>query len=294
MQIFEDFVELKDLCLGLGFFDGVHVAHQAIIKDVVKNAKENGLKSAIITFERAPLSYLNKNIKCRYLENNSKKAREIEELGVDYLFFIDFEKIKNLEAIEYLELLHKNFSPKFITTGFNNNFGVEARGDAEFLRENEERFGYKYHEIPPQMIDSHLVSSSEIRNLIKVGAIEKANEFLGRDFSIFGVVQVGNMVGRTINFPTINILWEKDIVKLPYGVYKGFVKVAGVEKRAVINWGYRPTIDNKKVLEAYILDFEGDLYGQEVEIGFKSFVREQMKFPSVQELKEQIEKDILH
>ena len=185
MQIFEDFVELKDLSLGLGFFDGVHLAHQTIIKTVVKKAKENGLKSAIITFEKAPLSYLNKNIRCRYLENNFKKAREIEELGVDYLFILDFEKIKNLEASEYLELLSKYFSPKYIVTGFNNNFGVEAKGDPEFLKTNQEKYGYKYIEIPPQMLGAHLISSSEIRNLIKVGEIETANKYLGREFHLF-------------------------------------------------------------------------------------------------------------
>ena len=294
MQIFEDFVELKDLSLGLGFFDGVHLAHQTIIKTVVRKAKENGLKSAIITFERAPLSYLNKNIKCRYLENNFKKAREIEELGVDYLFFLDFEKIKNLEASEYLELLAKCFSPKFIVTGFNNNFGVEAKGNAQYLKTNEKKYGYKYIEIAPQVINSHLISSTEVKNLIEVGEIEMANKFLGREFSIFGTVQVGDMVGRTINFPTINIPWQKDIVKLADGVYKGFVRFDGVRKEAIMNWGYRPTVDHKRVLEAYILDFEGDLYGKEVEIGFNKFVRKQMKFSSIQELKEQIEKDILH
>ena len=294
MQIFEDFTELKDLCLGLGFFDGVHKAHQTIIKTVVKKAQENGLKSAIITFERAPLSYLNKNIKCKYLENNFKKAREIEELGVDYLFYLDFEKIKNLTAMEYLELLNKYFSPKYIVTGFNNDFGVEAKGNPAFLKENQEKFGYKYIEIAPQMINSHLISSSEIRNLIKVGEIEMANKYLGRSFSIFGTVQVGDMVGRTINFPTINVPWEKNIVKLAAGVYKGFVCFDGIKKDAIMNWGARPTIDDKKIIEAFIFDFEGDLYGKEVEIGFNKFVRKQMKFSSIQELKEQIEKDILH
>lgn len=294
MQIFDDFVELKDLSVGLGFFDGVHVAHQTIVKTVVDKAKKNGLKSAIVTFERAPLSYLNKNIKCKYLENNFKKAREIEELGVDYLFFIDFEKVKNLEAIEYLELLSKYFSPKYIVTGFNNNFGVEAKGNPDFLRVHQEQFEYKYIEIAPQMINSHLISSTEIKNLIEVGEIEIANKFLGRSFSIFGTVQVGDMVGRTINFPTINIAWQKDIVKLADGVYKGFVCFDGIKKEAIMNWGARPTIDNKKILEAYILDYEGDLYGKEVEIGFNTFVRKQMKFSSIQELKEQIEKDILH
>lgn len=294
MQIFEDFTELKDLCLGLGFFDGVHKAHQTIIKTVVKKAQENGLKSAIITFEKAPLSYLNKNIKCKYLENNFKKAREIEELGVDYLFFIDFEKIKNLTAMEYLVLLNKYFSPKYIVTGFNNDFGVEAKGNPAFLKENQADFGYKYIEIAPQMIDSHLISSSEIRNLIKVGEIEMANKYLGRSFSIFGTVQVGDMVGRTINFPTINVPWEKNIVKLADGVYKGYVCFDGIKKDAIMNWGSRPTVDNKRIIEAFIFDFEGDLYGKEVEIGFNKFVRKQMKFSSVQELKEQIEKDILH
>ncbi len=295
MQIFEDFTELKDLCLGLGFFDGVHKAHQTIINTVVKKARENGLKSAIITFQRAPLSYLNKNIKCKYLENNFKKAREIEELGIDYLFILDFEKIKNLTAMEYLVLLNKYFSPKYIVTGFNNDFGVEAKGNPAFLKENEEEFGYKYIEIAPQMFDSHLISSSEIRNFIKVGEIEMANKYLGRSFTIFGTVQVGEMVGRTINFPTINVPWEKDIVKLAAGVYKGFVRFDGIQKDVILNWGSRPTIDdNKKIIEAFIFDFEGDLYGKEVEIGFTKFIRKQMKFSSIQELKEQIEKDILH
>jgi riboflavin kinase/FMN adenylyltransferase len=149
LKIFENLNTNKNLSLALGFFDGVHKAHQKLIGVTVELAHKNNLKSAVITFKNNPLCDF-RGIEATYIYNNAEKFRLIEELGIDYIYLLDFKEFANLSAEEYLkDILYKNFTPKFITTGFNHNFGKNKSGDHIFLRNNQEKYGYIYNEIPP-------------------------------------------------------------------------------------------------------------------------------------------------
>ena len=303
-------IEAKSI--GLGFFDGIHLAHREIIKNTVDLARNNGVKSAIITFEKSPFEVFGSASRCRhgegdeplmrdtaqsgvsYITTNEQKTALIESLGVDYLYILDFSTIKNLSGEKYIEeILCKNFEPKFITTGFNHHFGINRSGSPTLLTNLASKFGYKYFEIPPQKLENELISSSTIKKLIEQGDLKRANSFLGRDFEIEGEVQVGSKLGRTINFPTANLIWQEKIIKLPHGVYSGNVRVDGTTYKSLINWGSRPTVDNKSILEAHIIDFKDDIYGQKIAVSFEKKLRDIVKFENLEELKRAIEKDYI-
>ncbi|MBR1977270.1 bifunctional riboflavin kinase/FAD synthetase [bacterium] len=291
MQIFYDLEELKGVSIGLGFFDGVHSAHREVIKKTVECACACGVKSAIFTFYKNPLEALSGR-KYSYLTTREEKAKLIETLGVDYLFYLDFEKFKHIEAEDFIQdILVKHFEPKCIVTGFNNHFGAGGKGNPELLRQFAEKFNYKYYEMPEIKKDDETISSTLIKKYLEEGKIRTANNLLGRNFKISGSVVAGNRIGRKISYPTANINWEENIVKLPYGVYSGYVNFKGQKYLSVINWGMRPTVDSAEVLEAHILDFDADIYGEKIEIEFLDYVRVSKKFNSLDELKAQIAKD---
>ncbi len=294
MQIIKNLEYLKNLSIALGFFDGVHAAHQKVIASAVDYAGKNGLKSAVITFKNHPVCYL-KNVQPSYICQREFSYKLIENLGIDYLIELDFTMISGLSAVDYLEkILIKYFSPKAIFTGFNHTFGAKRSGDAKFLTDNSVKYGYEYFEIPPQKINSEIVSSSKIRDYIKCGNVESANAMLGREFSVSGEVIEGNKIGRTIGFPTANILYPQNIIELPNGVYGVKVLAGGKEYRGIANFGSKPTVceNCSKILEVNIFDFNENIYFQNIEVKFLKFIRSEKKFSGLDELKEQIQKDI--
>ena len=294
MQIIKNLEYLKNLSIALGFFDGVHTAHQKVIASAVDYAGKNGLKSAVITFKNHPVCYL-KNVQPSYICQRKFSYNLIENLGIDYLIELDFTLISGLSAVDYLEkILIKYFSPKAIFTGFNHTFGAKRSGDAKFLTDNSVKYGYEYFEIPPQKINSEIVSSSKIRDYIKCGNVESANAMLGREFSVSGEVIEGNKIGRTIGFPTANILYPQNIIELPNGVYGVKVLAGGKEYRGIANFGSKPTVceNCSKILEVNIFDFNENIYFQNIEVKFLKFIRSEKKFSGLDELKEQIQKDI--
>lgn len=291
MQIFTQLNENKNLSLALGYFDGVHLGHQKVIKSAVDYARENGLKSAVITFKDHPCCYLY-GVCPKYILQREVRRKRIEDLGVDYLFELDFdENLSKLNAEEYLHnILVKYFKPMSISTGFNHFFGTKKTGDAEFLNKNQEKYGYKYFEIPPQKYNDKIISSTLIRELLSLGNIESANVMLGINFEVMGEVIEGQKLGRKLGFRTANVLYPPELIDLPFGVYE----VSTQYGKGIANFGICPTVsDNKKaILETHILDFDGDIYGQNIDIKFIRMLRKERKFSSVEELKIQINKDI--
>lgn len=285
--------------IGLGFFDGIHLAHREIIKKTVSLARENGVKSAIITFEKSPYEVFGGD--ASYITTNEQKAALIEALGVNYLYLLDLSKIKDLSGEQYIEeILYKNFKPKFLVTGFNHHFGAKRSGNPKLLANLAPKFGYKYIEVPEQDLEGKLISSSIIKEFIEQGDLASTRAFLGRNFEIEGEVQIGNKLGRTINFPTANLIWPQKIVKLPYGVYSGTTTVSGKIYQSLISWGPRPTVDDKCILETHIIGFNegghvydgaGDIYGQKITVSFEKKLRDIIKFNSMDELKAAIERD---
>lgn len=293
MQILHDLSENPNLSLALGYFDGVHIGHQAVIKNAVNFAKQNGGKSAVITFKDHPCCFFH-GVCPKYILTREYREKFIADLGVDYLYELDFEKLAGLSAEEYLEnILIKHFSPKSISTGFNHNFGHNKTGDVKFLEQESVKYNYKYFALPPQKYDGEVISSTKIRKLLSDGQIDTANKMLGRNFIIEGTVIKGRQIGRTIGFRTANILYPLELIDIPFGVYSVLVNYASQTYQGIANFGVRPTVNGHgALLEVHIIDFERDIYGEVLEVKFIKMLRTERKFDSLDSLKQQISRDI--
>ncbi len=289
MQIFSKLNINPNLSLALGFFDGVHLGHKKVIEEAVNYARNNGVKSAVITFSEHPCCYLSK-VAPQYIMTKNQKRNAIEKLGIDFIYELDFPKLSNLSADEYLrEILVKHFSPVAITTGWNHYFGSKKSGDVKFLRNYSEKYHYKYFELLPQKINNKIVSSTAIRTLLSQGKIEAANQMLGRKFEVSGEIIKGNQIGRTIGFPTANLIYPQELTKLPHGVYSVETNFG----KGIANFGTRPTVNGVgEILEVNIKCFNENIYGQNLIVKFDKMLRPEQKFPSLDELKKQIEIDI--
>ncbi len=272
----------------LGFFDGVHIAHKAVINSAVDFASNCGGKTILITFKQSPAFYFTG--RAEYIYSREESLKKIGNLGVDEIVQLDFSKIADMPAEQYLEDLVQKYSPISISTGFNHTFGRNKGGTPDFLREKQKVYGFKYFCVPAQTYNGEVVSSTLIKKLLKAGEIEKADCMLGSNFILEGVVKKGAQIGRTIGFPTANIDYPENIVQIPYGVYK--VKTGN--KSGVLNWGMKPTVHNTPtpVVEIHILDFNDDLYGKTIKIEVIKRIRGERKFAGLDELKAQINKDI--
>ncbi|MCD8024177.1 MAG: riboflavin biosynthesis protein RibF [Candidatus Gastranaerophilales bacterium] len=290
MSIFYNLVKTKNTALALGFFDGVHKAHKTLILKTAALAKENGIKSALITFKKSPYSIISGE-KPVYITNLNERLKEIKLLGIDDIFVLDFEEFKNMKAEQYIDkILIPYFSPDFVVTGFNHTFGYKAQGTGELLSKKT-----NYVQIPPQTMNGELISSTNIKSALNTGNIEFANSMLGRRFSYTGNVIKGAQIARLLGYNTANLIWSDEIVRVKYGVYKGFAYYEGKKYPALINFGIRPTIDKdlKETLEVHLSGFEGDLYNKTLKVEFLSMLREEIKFSSPDELKKQIDKDFI-
>lgn len=291
MQIFTSLNENKNLSIALGYFDGVHLGHRAVINSAVNFAKENNLKSAVITFKDHPCCFFY-GVCPKYILTREQRREKLASSGIDYLYELDFdEKLSSLSAQEYLEnILVKYFTPKSISTGFNHHFGAKKSGTPEFLRNNSKKYGYEYFEIPPQKIDNEIISSTAIRNYLQNGQIEKANKMLKDNFAITGIVVEGQKLGRKLGFKTANLIYPPELIELPFGVYETNTQYG----KGITNFGIRPTVSStqKPVAETHILNFARDIYGEKINVEFVRMLRKEQKFNSVDELKQQIAKDI--
>lgn len=295
MQIFTELNKNPNLSLALGYFDGVHLGHQKVIGSAVNYARKNGNKSAVITFKDHPCCFFY-GVCPKYILTREDRLKHLEALGVDYVYILDFDtKLCMLSAEEYLKnILIDNFSPKSISTGFNHYFGARKSGGVDLLTEKQSVYGYKYFEIPPQKFYKDTISSTEIRKLLSCGNIQNANVMLGYNFAISGQVIKGQQLGRKIGFRTANLLYPPELIDLPFGVYSVIVTYEGKKYKGITNFGIRPTVSNTKQcsLETHILDFDKDIYGDEIIVEFFKMIRPEKKFASVEDLKNQIILDI--
>ena len=294
MQVFYELNKNPDLSICLGFFDGVHEGHKVVLKNTVNLANQNSLKSAVITFKDHPLCYL-QNRTPQYIVSLEDRLSLIEKQGIDYAYVLEFdENIADLMAIDYLKnILVEHFSPKFITTGFNHYFGANKQGNASFLRAYQKEYGYKFFEIPPITFNNTLISSSKIRQFVESGRTEDVSDLLGEYFYVKGRVVTGERIGRTLSFPTANVRYPQDIIKLSRGVYASLVECDGRVYRAITNYGKRPTVDGNHalILEAHLIGFGGNIYDKDIKISFIKKLRDEKKFASLPELKSQLVRD---
>ena len=295
MQIFNEIDTNKNLSLAFGFFDGVHIGHQAVIKSAVDFAHENNTKSAIITFQDHPCCFFY-HVQPQYIITKHDKIKLFEDLGVDYLYFLKFDEyLAMMNASEYLQdIIIKNFAPSAISTGFNHSFGAKKSGDVNLLKKMQTELNYKYFEVPPVLYNSEIVSSTRIREDLALGNIEFVNAMLGYNYFFEEVVVEGQKLGRELGFKTANLIYHEDLVEIGRGVYKVLVEYNSETFNGVANYGLRPTVASteKSSLEVHILDFDKEIYGEKIKVTFLKKIRDEKKFNSLDELKAQIEKDI--
>lgn len=278
--------------VALGFFDGVHRGHQEVIASAVSKAGSD-CKSAVLTFSKSPYSALTKTHK-PLLTTNEEKFKFFEELGVDIVYCIDFNQIKDMSAQEFVNnILHDKLNAKYVTTGFNYHFSKGGSASADDLRELCLQHSISVHKCPAVIYNDAPISSTRIRECIANGNIEDANQMLGYEFSVNAKIISGNHIGAKLDSPTINQQLNSALVTPRFGVYATCVTIDDKTYSGATNIGTHPTVGgNTPVCETHLLNFkDGDLYNKRAQTKLLNFIRPEKKFSSIDELKAQIERD---
>ena len=281
------------LHLALGVFDGIHVGHQAVIARAVKAAAEEGGLAGVLTFDPHPIRVIApQKAPTSLLETLEHKARAVADYGVQLFIPLHFDaEVAKMEASDFIAQLMA--APvRTIAVGEDWRFGHNRSGDVTFLAGEAARCGFKLEAVPPVMHDGERVSSTRIRQAVRDGNLEAAEQMLGRPYAVCGPVVEGKKLGRTIGFPTANLA-TGDAQLPPDGVWAVQVKLPfDSELQGVANLGMRPTVSGEmRTLEVHLFDFSGDLYGQPLEIRFRHHLRPEIQFPSFEALRVQIQRD---
>lgn len=298
MQIIRNFQninkELTGTVLTLGNFDGIHLGHQAILNDIKAIAKNYNTKSALLTFEPHPIKIIKpeKPLDIR-LQSLETKLRFLKKKNlVDVVFLVGFnQKLADLKAEDFVkDILVDRLKIKHLVVGYDFAFGKNREGTIELLEKLSKHYGFGITKIEAKNDSSNQIySSSKIRELIKAGKIDLANGVLGRPYEISGIVVSGQKIARNLGFPTANLIPKAHLIKPKYGVYKALVNN---KYKAVVNFGIKPTFaNNKPLFEAHIFEFNQDIYGKKITVELLDFIREEKKFSSIEELKNQIKID---
>ena len=282
-----------ETAVALGIFDGIHKGHRAVLERT-KEAGSLKLAPAVFTFNTQSIRTKHDE-PYQFIMSDKEKLQMLDETGMEYVCSPDFEILKEMSAEDFVRLvLIEKMKAKAVVCGPEFRFGKGAGCGCSELRQFGKKYGFEVLLVEPFIIDNIPVSSSYIKELIKNGDVAKAEEFLGRRPSVFGEVIHGNEIGRTIDFPTINQAFYENQVIPKFGVYVSETLVSGKSFRSVTNIGVKPTVENngKPVCETHLLDFSGDLYGSTVRVTLLEYIRGECRFGSLDELKEQIGKDI--
>ncbi|MBR6430642.1 MAG: riboflavin biosynthesis protein RibF [Oscillospiraceae bacterium] len=286
----------KPYCLALGFFDGVHIGHGALLRRVKEVAAEKGLTPGVITFDSHPLSMVTGKT-VPLINSPADRAGIIRrEYGIDDVIFLHFDsRTMHMPWDAFIVNLKNEFDAAHLVAGHDFHFGDKGAGNPELLQQKCAELGLGCDIIAPVTLDGVLSSSTHIRKLLEQGEIERANAFLGHPHVLTDHVRTGYKLGRTLGAPTINMCFEPGVLIPRRGVYATRVYLPdGSEHAGVTNIGVRPTVDTSTAAvtaETFILDYQGNLYGQTVRIAFYKLLRQEIKFESVEALKAQIQRD---
>ena len=284
------------MVVATGFFDGVHLGHRMVIEQLVSAAAVRGDESMVVTFWPHPRNVLQKEARSlRLLTSLSEKKAMLEALGVNRVEVMPFTKdFSTMTTREYLARLMAEYGVKAVLIGYDNRMGCDADG-ADQVAETAAGLGLEV--IRTQMVPSELgyaVSSTKIRERLEEGDVHAASAMLGYDYSLHGVVVAGNRLGRTIGFPTANMQMYEPLKLVPgNGVYFVKVETLGRELYGMCNVGCRPTVSsgNHRTIETHIFDFDEDIYGLDIKVTFMEKIRDEVKFESLEALRNQLEKD---
>ncbi len=299
MQIHRDITNLpkfQNAVITIGTFDGVHLGHRQIIESLKEEAKKANGESIIITFHPHPRKVVSSVIMGLRLINTLEERIELlEKTGIDHLVIVPFtEFFANQEAEDYIsDFLVNNFKPHTIIIGYDHRFGKERSGDYKMMEEKAIEFNYQLKEIPEHILNTIKVSSTNIRNAILHSNIEEANNFLGYRFFFEGEVFHGDKIGREIGYPTANIKsTDEEKIVLGDGIYAVYVDMDGVHYKGMMSIGFRPTVNGKKrVTEVNIFEFDQQIYGKVIRVAVQKYLRAEVKFNNLEELKVQLHKD---
>lgn len=297
IQPLEQAYQHEPIALAIGFFDGLHTGHQEVIRQMMEIAEEKHLKKAVMTFDPHPSVVLNpEKQRTDYLTPLEEKKRRLEAMGVDYLFVVPFTStFAQMEEKAFIKAYLTDNHVKELVAGFDFTYGKYGKGN--MLKLNEDKEGFNVTTVSKQAIHSEKISTTQIRRDLKEGAILEANAQLGRPYKITGIVVQGEKRGRTIGFPTANVMPDEDYVLPKLGVYAVTLKKLSTQKtyKGVCNIGVKPTFHDPSVsavsIEVNIFDFNESIYGERVEVEWHAFIRPEQKFNVIDALVAQINQD---
>lgn len=280
--------------LTIGAFDGVHLGHQHLIGSTVQRARECGCQSAVLTFDPHPDLVVRPQQERLYLTSIDERIARIGELGVDLVIVLPFTRaVMSLSAHEFMSQLCRALNLRELWVGWNFGLGRGREGNPARLREIGKDLGYTVHPVEPLVLDGAPVSSTRIRAALHAGDVEGAAALLGRPFGVRGPVAEGDRRGRTIGFPTANVAVAPNHMLPADGVYVCRARIGDQHYGAVTNIGMRPTFEGtRRTVEAYLLDFVDDIYGETVRLDFLHRLRGEQKFDGVAALVAQITRDV--
>jgi riboflavin kinase/FMN adenylyltransferase len=276
--------------LTVGSFDGVHLGHVDVINRTVAAAAADGTQPALLTFEPHPRCVLDPANCPQSITTLQEKLALIESFGIEHAIVIRFDRaLAGLSPQEFVELLAPLMDIRRWVVGFDFAFGHKRGGSAEWLRSN----GHSVDVVPRFTLHGKELHSSDVRRLVTLGEMEEANRLLNREYSMAGPVEAGDKIGRRLGFPTANIGIEPNKLVPALGAYAG--RASGDERKfvAALSVGYRPTFGGTQLrVEAFLLDFEGDLYQQRLELSFVRYLHADITFPTPDDLVEQLRRDV--
>lgn len=282
------------IAAALGTFDGLHLGHRALMKELKKIAGEQGLQTLVYTFTSVPAELFRKQKSGMRLFTLEEKIKAFEKLDIDYLILTDFDRAyAAIPEDWFIRDLTESFHIDYLVVGYNFTYGKNAQGGNASLQREAEAYGFKADIIAPVLLNGVPVSSSRIREALASGDVEGAAAMLGGNYSVTGTVVEGRRIGRGLGFPTINVRYEKAKLLPKNGVYITRVKLKGRTHESITNIGVNPTVSDGSLisLETHILGFEKAVYGETVKVVFEKRLRDEIKFANREMLKQQIEKD---
>jgi riboflavin kinase/FMN adenylyltransferase len=300
MEVLRSIVDLESLrgplFLAIGVFDGVHLGHQAVISTATSHARSADGAPLVVTFDPHPVKVLRPHNAPHLLTATQHKIALIRDLGVEHLLVINFDKkFAATPPEKFVEQLVAHSKPlREICVGHEWSFGKDRRGNLDLLKELGAQFQFHVVGIPPVKVNGVVVSSTAVRQAVEKGDFATAAVMLGREYTILGTVKAGEELGKKLGYPTANLSAHSEQFP-PNGVYLAEAWIHGVLYHGVVNLGYRPTVSSgrsERVLEIYLLDFNREIYGENVEVRFVRYLRPERKFDNLEALVRQIEADV--
>jgi len=292
----ESQADVADINLAIGNFDGLHLGHQKIIDELIKSSKIKNCPSAILSFKPHPRQFFSDEYRNFQIISEEEKIYLLNKQGIDHYFSLQFdENIASLSPEDFInKILIKKLNSKHLVVGYDFKFGKDRKGNSSLLQEQSKIHGFVLNIIQPitSNHNSEVYSSSRIREAIRNGHMEKANLFLGRNWTMQGTIIEGGKRAGAMNFPTANIV-PGELIHPKKGVYA--IRARYIDKwiNGIANFGERPTVDGKRLLlEAHLFEFNQNIYGKELTVEFLTFIREEKKFDNFALLSKQIQKDI--